>query len=135
MREPLGFGEDGLRRPDEERLDPSVPARARVRANGRASDTGSASRSSAGSRRAAGPSSATARISERVNELGGEPPTDRPGVLLRAERIAQDRRPGVGVLDRAGRGPDRGHVEPVPGQRPGLVGDDQVDRAEGSPRR
>ena len=48
--------------------------RARVRANGRASETGSASRSSAGSRRAAHPSSSTARISERVNELGGEPP-------------------------------------------------------------
>ena len=127
---PAGFGEDGLRRADEERLDPAVTP-----GPGAGERTGIGDRlgiEELGGIEARRRPVLRHRPHQRAGERAGRrAATDRPGVLLRAERVAQDRRSVVGVLDRAGRGPDRGHVEPVAGQRPGLVGDDQVDRAEG----
>ena len=70
------------------------------------------------------------RISERVNELGGEPPPIAQASSSARSASSRIAEPVVGVLDRAGGRPDRRDVEPVAGQRPGLVGDDQVDGAE-----
>ena len=71
---------------------------------------------------------------DRQAERPGFRPAARrpPGVLLGAKRLAEDRQ-ALGAIRRSGGVAGRQHVrehEPVLGQRAGLVGEDQADRAE-----
>ena len=106
---------------------PSAAAGVRVRP---ASSTGSVDDESAGSRLRDRPG----RLDRTSEGRGERARRDRP-------RRGPRRRPRPAAPPRgrrAGRRPsrpssvaDRGHVQPVPGQGARLVGDDQVDRAEG----
>src|SRR5581483_5363039 len=54
----------------------------------------------------------------------------RPGVVLGPDRGGEDPPEAIGVGDRPVEVMHAGDLEPVPGERAGLVGDDEVDRAE-----
>ena len=68
--------------------------------------------------------------SDAVNEPGAVPFGADPGVVLGAQRLPQDGEPRRLLRAARSRSLDGDDVEPVPGERAGLVGDDQVDRAE-----
>ena len=127
-----GQAEDRLRGADRGLLD--VPtasaARLRVRDHGRPSATGSASRRAAGSSVGSPPASLD-RPDERRRERPGRRPLD-PRPRRRPRRAGPSARQAsrAGSVDRPGQVRDGHDVEPVARQRAGLVGDDEVDRAE-----
>ena len=103
--------------------------RTRVRVTGSRSSAGSAWTSEAASSAIVPPSSSTAARSDRVNEPGV---TSSPGQASSSARRASDRsaQARLRVVDGPLRRPHRRHDEPVLGDRPGLVGHDQVDRPQ-----
>jgi hypothetical protein len=69
---------------------------------------------------------------ERARERAGpQPGRDAPGVLLGPKRVEDERATPRGIVDRSVGRLESLERQPVLRQRAGLVGHDQVDRAEG----